>query len=50
VFVLFPIFIFSFKVSVADAINKGDVLNLQHCIDIIKKGIGEIWYESNIKG
>ena len=37
------------NVPAADVITKDTKLNVQQCIDIIKKGIGEICYEANIK-
>jgi hypothetical protein len=37
------------NVPAADVITKDTKLNVQQCIDIIRKGIGGIWYEPNIK-
>lgn len=37
------------NVPAADVITKDTKLNVQQCIEIIQKGIGEIWHESNIK-
>jgi hypothetical protein len=37
------------NVPAADVITKDTKLNVRQCIEIIKKGIGEIWHESNIK-
>ena len=49
-FSIILILLSSQNVSVADIITKDIKLDVQQCIEIIKKGIGEIRYESDIKG